>query len=74
MARRGEACRRGTRWPPHTVMLKETETAVRAVGLTLQPVSPRRADNLDGAFAAMARARAEVLVALAGPGWAPLLS
>jgi len=55
-------------------MLKETETAVRAVGLTLQPVSPRRADNLDGAFAAMARARAEVLVALAGPGWAPLLS
>jgi hypothetical protein len=54
-------------------MLKETETAVRAMGL-IQPVSPRRADNLDGAFAAMARARAEALEALAGPGWAPLLS
>ena len=52
---------------PHTVMLKEAEPAARALGLTLQPVSARRPDEIDGAFAAMSRARADGLIVLADP-------
>jgi putative ABC transport system substrate-binding protein len=50
--------------PPHTGILKETEAAARALGLTLQPVSARRPDEIDGAFAAMSRARADGLIGL----------
>ena len=52
---------------PYVVMLKEIETAARALGLTLQPVSARRPDEIDGAFAAMSRARVDGLIALADP-------
>src|SRR5262249_39405872 len=44
---------------PHGVMLKPTETAARVLGLTLQPVGARRPEEVDGAFAAMSRARAD---------------
>ncbi len=47
---------------PHTIMLKEIETAAGVLGLTLQPVSVRRPDEIDGAFAAMSRARANGLI------------
>src|SRR5262249_49090651 len=50
---------------PHTPILKETEAAARALGLTLQPVSARRPDEIDGAFAAMSRARANGLIVMA---------
>ena len=52
---------------PHTVAVKETEGAARALGLALQPVSARRPDEIDGAFAAMSRARADGLIVLADP-------
>ena len=52
---------------PHTVMLKETEPAARALGMTLQPVPAGRPDEIDGAFAAMSRARSEGVVILADP-------
>jgi putative ABC transport system substrate-binding protein len=55
---------------PHTIMLKETEAPARALGLTLQPVSARRPDEIDGAFAAMARARADGLIVLSDPMFA----
>jgi len=53
--------------PPHTKMLKETEAASRTLGLTVQPVSARRPDEIPGAFAAMARGRADGLVVLSDP-------
>jgi putative ABC transport system substrate-binding protein len=49
---------------PHTTMLKKTDAAARVLGLTLQPVSARRPDEIDGAFAAMSRARANGLIVL----------
>jgi putative ABC transport system substrate-binding protein len=52
---------------PHALALKETERAARALGLALQPVSARRPDEIDGAFAAMSRARADGLIVLADP-------
>ena len=52
---------------PHAVQVKETEAAARALGLALQPVSARRPDEIDGAFAAMSRARADGLIVLADP-------
>ncbi len=52
---------------PNAVALKETELAARALGLALQPVSARRPDEIDGAFAAMSRARADGLIVLADP-------
>ena len=52
---------------PNAVALKETERAARVLGLTLQPMSARRPDEIDGAFAAMSRARADGLIVLADP-------
>jgi len=52
---------------PNALALKETELAARALGLALQPVSARRPDEIDGAFAAMSRARADGLIVLADP-------
>ena len=50
---------------PHAIMLKEMDVAARTLGLTLQPVSTRRPEELDGAFAAMSRARADGLIVMA---------
>lgn len=52
---------------PHTVVLKETGAAARVLGLELQPVSVRWPDEIDGAFAAMSRSRADGLIVLADP-------
>jgi putative ABC transport system substrate-binding protein len=52
---------------PLTGQLKETEAAARALGLAFQPVSARRPDEIDGAFAAMSRGRADGLIVLADP-------
>jgi ABC-type uncharacterized transport system substrate-binding protein len=49
---------------PHAGMLKTTETAARALGLTLLPVSARRPEEIVGAFAAMSRGRADGLIVL----------
>jgi putative ABC transport system substrate-binding protein len=48
-------------------MMKETEAAARALGLALQPVSARRPDEIDSAFAAMSRARADGLIVMSDP-------
>jgi putative ABC transport system substrate-binding protein len=52
---------------PHAGMLKEMEAAARVFGLALHSVSARRPDEIDGAFAAMSRARAQGLIVLADP-------
>ena len=52
---------------PNTLTVKHTEAAARALRLTLRPVSARRPDEIDGAFAAMSRARADGLIVLADP-------
>lgn len=52
---------------PHTLAVKHTEAAAGALRLTLRPVSARRPDEIDGAFAAMSRARADGLIVLADP-------
>lgn len=52
---------------PHTAMMVTTKAAARALGLALHPVSARRPDEIDGAFAAMARARADGLVVFSDP-------
>lgn len=49
---------------PHTISLKKADAAARMLGLGLQPVSARRADEIGGAFAAMSRARANGLIVL----------
>jgi putative ABC transport system substrate-binding protein len=53
--------------PPHPKMVKETEAAGRTLGLTIQPVSAGRPDEIAGAFAAMARGHAEGLIVLSDP-------
>jgi ABC-type uncharacterized transport system substrate-binding protein len=52
---------------PHTGTLNEMETAARALGLALQPVSAQRPDEIDPGFTAMARARADGLIVLPDP-------
>jgi putative ABC transport system substrate-binding protein len=52
---------------PHTALLKEARIASRALGLEIEPVSARRPDEIDGAFAAMSRARADGLIVLPDP-------
>ena len=46
--------------------LKDTQTAARSLGVTLQPVEVRTADDFPDAFAAVLRGRAQALVV--GPG------
>jgi putative tryptophan/tyrosine transport system substrate-binding protein len=53
--------------PPHAVMLRQMETAARTMGLTLQSLLARRPEEIDRAFAAMARTHTEGLVVLADP-------
>jgi putative ABC transport system substrate-binding protein len=57
---------------PHGPMLRSTESAARALGLTLQPVDARRPDEIDRAFAAMSRARADALLILVDPMFSAL--
>jgi putative ABC transport system substrate-binding protein len=51
--------------PGHPPVVREVESAARSSGLTLHVVNARTPDELDAAFAAMVRARAEALVVLA---------
>ena len=48
-------------------MLKETERVARALGVHLQLVEARRADEFDRAFTAMTNARADALVTFPSP-------
>src|SRR5262245_49239680 len=48
-------------------MVEETQTAARALGLTLQFVELRRLDEVDSALSAMKKARADGLVVFPGP-------
>jgi putative ABC transport system substrate-binding protein len=50
--------------PPETGLLKEAETAARVLGLEVQPVSMRRPEEIEGAFTAMSRARADGLIVM----------
>jgi len=50
--------------PPEAAVLKEVETAARAFGLEVQPVSVRRPEEIEDAFAAMSRARADGLIVM----------
>ena len=49
---------------PHTLILKEISAAARTLGIAVQPVRARRPDEIDGAFAAIARGRAEGVVVI----------
>jgi putative ABC transport system substrate-binding protein len=49
---------------PNAVTLKNTHAAARVLKHKLQPVRARRPDEIDGAFAAMSRARANGLIVL----------
>jgi len=51
--------------PTHTPGLKALEGAGRTLGIQLQPVGARTAADLEGAFSAMARARAQAVMVLA---------
>lgn len=51
----------------HTLLLKEIEAAARSLKIQLQPVRARTPDELDTAFSAMARARADAVIVLADP-------
>ena len=55
----------GTIWntanPGNVPLLKDTEVAARQLGLELQSVGVRSPDDLEGAFATMARSKAEAL-------------
>ena len=53
--------------PSHTPALKAVEEAARTLRVQLQPVGVRTAAELKGAFAAMARARAQAVLVLIGP-------
>jgi putative ABC transport system substrate-binding protein len=52
---------------PHTAMMGTTKAAAGTLGLALHPASARRPEEIDGAFAAMARARADGLVVFSDP-------
>ena len=51
----------------YKVQMKEIEVAAQALGLQLQPVQLRVADDLENAFSAMARDRAGALLVLSNP-------
>jgi len=53
--------------PSHTPALKAVKEAGRTLRVHLQPVGVRTAAELEGAFAAMARARAQAVLVLIGP-------
>lgn len=51
----------------YKVQMKELEVAAQALGLQLQPVQLRVADDLENAFSTMARDRAGALLVLSNP-------
>jgi len=53
--------------PSHAMALKALEKAGRTLPVQQQPVGVRTAAELEGAFAAMARARAQAVLVLIGP-------
>ena len=53
--------------PSHTPALKEVEEAGRTLRMQLQAVGARTAAELEGAFTAMARARAQAVLVLSSP-------
>ena len=53
--------------PMTTIFLREAQAAARALGLTLQSYEIRDSQELEGAFAAMTKARAGALLVLAHP-------
>ena len=53
--------------PSHKRALKALEEAGRTLRVQLHPVGARTAAELEGAFAAMARARAQAVLVLAHP-------
>jgi putative ABC transport system substrate-binding protein len=53
--------------PSHGGVLQTLRQAAQRSGTTLLPIEARAADEVDGAFAAMARERADALVVLGGP-------
>jgi len=53
--------------PSHTPTLKAVEEAGRTLRVQVQPVGARTAAELEGAFTAMARARAQALLVLGSP-------
>jgi putative ABC transport system substrate-binding protein len=53
--------------PSHTPALKAVEEAGRTLRVQLQPVGARTAAELEGAFSAMARARAQAVLVLSSP-------
>jgi putative ABC transport system substrate-binding protein len=52
---------------PHRAMMPATKTAAAALGLTLNPVEAQRPDEIDAAFATMARERCNGLVVFSDP-------
>jgi len=56
--------------PPPTNWRSILETEARALGVTLQPYSLRGPEDLEGAFAAMTKARAEALLVVPSPFFA----
>jgi putative tryptophan/tyrosine transport system substrate-binding protein len=53
--------------PSHTPTLKAVNEAGRTLRLQLEPVAARTAADLEGAFAAMARARAQAVLVIGSP-------
>lgn len=53
--------------PPAALALKETEESARKLGITLATVGIKRADDIDGAFAAVAGQGPQVLIMLSSP-------
>jgi putative ABC transport system substrate-binding protein len=55
--------------PTHTPGLKALDEAGRTLGVKLQAVGARTGTDLEGAFSAMARARAQAVLVLASPAF-----
>jgi len=53
--------------PGHPGVLKQAEKAARPLGITLQPLEVRSADDFDGAFQAASSGRAQALLPLGDP-------
>jgi putative ABC transport system substrate-binding protein len=53
--------------PSHTPVLKAVEEAGRTLRMQLQPAAARTAAELEGAFGAMARARAQAVLVIGSP-------
>ena len=54
-------------YPGKSLELKESQSAARALGVSLRPVEAREPDDLPGAFAAIARAKPDALITFSDP-------